>query len=291
MDFYKEKYEQIFKRAKEIFYNPGFGYGKEIVGEIFPELKEPKDEIIRKEILQFLRIHNGWYKEWIDWMEKQGRVQQQPKQEWSEEDEYQINTILHGLDLKRGIYKKEGNKVEEERYNTRYNWLKSLKTRCKGGVEPAVEHDKKIEPKFKVGDWISCYYSNCKVKEINDEGYIAEDADGNKISILFENEKFYHLWTIEDAKDGEVLSCPNEAGDRIVVFIFKQSISPSDVDCYCCLDANGVFDPCLYNGYIGKVSCDDYTYTPATKEERDTLFTRMKEAGYIWNEEKLKLEK
>lgn len=49
--------------------------------------------------------------------------------QWSEEDEYQINTILHGLDLKRELYKKEGNKVEEERYNTQYNWLKSLKER------------------------------------------------------------------------------------------------------------------------------------------------------------------
>ena len=47
----------------------------------------------------------------------------------AEEDEYQINTILHGLDLKREIYRKEGNQVEEERYNTQYNWLKSLKSR------------------------------------------------------------------------------------------------------------------------------------------------------------------
>jgi hypothetical protein len=51
----------------------------------------------------------------------------QPKQEWSEEDEYQINTILHGLDLKRELYKKEGNQVEEKRYKTQYDWLKSLK--------------------------------------------------------------------------------------------------------------------------------------------------------------------
>ena len=51
------------------------------------------------------------------------------KPAWSEGDEYQINTILHGLDLKREIYRKKGNIVEEERYNTRYNWLKSLKDR------------------------------------------------------------------------------------------------------------------------------------------------------------------
>lgn len=55
------------------------------------------------------------------------KIEQKPV--WSDEDEYQINTILHGLDLKREIYRKEGNKVEEDRYNTQYNWLKSLKER------------------------------------------------------------------------------------------------------------------------------------------------------------------
>ena len=67
---------------------------------------------------------------------------------WSEEDEYQINTILHGLDLKREIYKKEGNKAEEERYTIQYNWLKSLKSKCKSFVESTIEQDK-VEPKFK----------------------------------------------------------------------------------------------------------------------------------------------
>jgi len=51
------------------------------------------------------------------------------KQEWSEEDEYYINTILNGLDLKRCLFRKEGNEIEEERYNTQYNWLKSFKNR------------------------------------------------------------------------------------------------------------------------------------------------------------------
>lgn len=69
-------------------------------------------------------------RECMDWL-KSLEDKVQPKQEWSEEDEYQINTILHGLDLKRVIYKKEGTKIEEERYNTQYNWLKSFKERIK----------------------------------------------------------------------------------------------------------------------------------------------------------------
>ena len=30
---------------------------------------------------------------------------------------------------------------------------------------------------------------------------------------------------------------------------------------------------------------------PATKEQRDTLFAKMKEAGYIWDAEKKELKK
>lgn len=53
----------------------------------------------------------------------------QPKQEWSDKDEYQFNTILHGIDLKKELYKKEGNAAETERYQRQYIWLKSLKDR------------------------------------------------------------------------------------------------------------------------------------------------------------------
>lgn len=70
--------------------------------------------------------HKNFYLKRINWLKS---FKPQPKQEWGEDDEYQINTILHGLDLKRELYKKEGNKVEEERYKTQYDWLKSIKDR------------------------------------------------------------------------------------------------------------------------------------------------------------------
>lgn len=80
------------------------------------------------DLIDFLR--NCFYtkQKCEDWIKKQN--EQRPS--WNEDDEYQINTILHGLDLKREIYKKKGNKAEEDRYNTQYNWLKSLKYRIKG---------------------------------------------------------------------------------------------------------------------------------------------------------------
>ena len=66
----------------------------------------------------------------FDFQDSYELVEQNPA--WSEEDEYQINTILHRLDLKREYHKKKGNKAQEERYTVEYNWLKSLKERMKG---------------------------------------------------------------------------------------------------------------------------------------------------------------
>lgn len=46
---------------------------------------------------------------------------------WSEEDEYKYNTILHHLDLQKEKYKKECNQEEQDRYQCLYDWLKSLR--------------------------------------------------------------------------------------------------------------------------------------------------------------------
>ena len=48
---------------------------------------------------------------------------------------------------------------------------------------------------------------------------------------------------------------------------------------------NGKFNPYGNNHYWGKNSC------PATKEQRDLLFQKMKEAAYEWDAEKKKLKK
>lgn len=74
-----------------------------------------------------------------------------------EEDEYQINTILHGLNLKKEIYKKRENKVEEDRYNTQYNWLKSFKDKYKDVV---------IFPTFTFDDILAL---KCCMKEVEKE--------------------------------------------------------------------------------------------------------------------------
>lgn len=196
------------------------------------------------------------------WLEKQ--------HVWSEEDEYQFNTILHGLDLKREIYKKKKNKVEEARYNTQYNWLKER-------VKPQIICD--VEPKFKVGDWITCKKVNTAlILDIEDGKYFAEHVDGNKgFHDIDYVDNHFHLWSIVDAKDGDVLV----NGSNIFKFHF---IIGTRVRGYCHVNTD---DGRFYND-IGDTECFgliDDVFTPATKEQCDLLFQKMAEAGYNLNKE------
>ena len=65
-----EAYDKVIERAKKL-------YGNGIAEEIFPELKESKDEKIRKEIISILRnaywtSNRNRFNELVAWLEKQG---------------------------------------------------------------------------------------------------------------------------------------------------------------------------------------------------------------------------
>lgn len=158
--------------------------------------------------------------------------------------------------------------------------------------------DQELEPKFKVCDWISGYYTNYKVTAINSIGYVVEDTDGNKINILFKNEKFHHLWTIDDAKDGDVLCYHVSATNFFQIAIFKRVASKDE------LWGKTYRNYVQYGGFGGienytlQVALGDNelhhcgaTACPATKEQRDLLFAEMKKAGYEWDNEKKELKK
>ena len=144
-----------------------------------------------------------------------------------------------------------------------------------------VEIGKK--PKFKVGDWITnCDYT-WKIVEVKPLDYILQSQDGNIVddTISYVDTNF-HLWTVQDAKDGDVLCTPN--GN---LFIFKK-ITENRVYSYCGLFFRK-FDEtkgCV-NGELATELPSDYV--PATKEQCDFLFQKMKEAGYEWDAENKKL--
>ena len=143
-----------------------------------------------------------------------------------------------------------------------------------------------VEPKFKVGDWI-VQNDNGTVSQITktingkDEygEYHAYEHTNGYFAACFENE--YHLWTIRDAKDGDVL-----------VYEYTDTI--------------GIFEETNEIYWHSKIYCAESTYTkvyhhggshhikltkPATKEQRDLFFAKIKEEGYEWDEKKKELRK
>lgn len=148
-----------------------------------------------------------------------------------------------------------------------------------------------VEHKLKVGDWIA---------GIDDEGDVATEKivsfSHNKVMLLdtdgchTEYPKTelsnFHLWTIADANDGDVL-----ATDNGWTCIFKDlDLFNEMFSSYCfmatCLDFMPYSSEChtLDSRINGNIH-------PATKEQRDQFFKKMKEAGYTWDEEKKELKK
>jgi len=169
--------------------------------------------------------------------------------------------------------------------------------------EIGYEWDKKkkelrkiIKPKFKVGDWITNGTFTHYIVSIVDGFYYFYGGgylDFGKI------DGYYHLWTVADAKDGDVLARNwHEDGDSWEkIIIFKN---------YHTKGVKGLFkNPCV-EGYgntfkNGKLAFNEevpyYSKTwtdnlqPANTKQRDLLFQKMKENGYEWDFEKKDLKK
>ena len=139
-----------------------------------------------------------------------------------------------------------------------------------------------VESKFKVGDWIASNYRKwiTQITSIHKDGY----TNSNNGFILFKDEKHYHLWTIQDAEDGDVLAC----GDKVTdcPFIFHNLTEELNPRSYCGVNTLRHFQ---VNDENGGFWCDSYEVRPATKEQRDLLFQKMKDAGYEWDEAKKEL--
>ena len=133
--------------------------------------------------------------------------------------------------------------------------------------------------KFKVGDWLWSYKeAQVRVTDVTPTSYSIENLEGKICSFSRKHiEKFYHLWTINDAKPGDIL-----ADYKGWVGIFKElkSNRPS-IDTFCLTCGFGLSttgDDVHYNGLV-----------PATNEQKNILFKVINEAGYKWDEENLKL--
>ena len=152
--------------------------------------------------------------------------------------------------------------------------------------------EKLVEPQFNVGDWIirNNKYTGIPVKVIEFNGYYSCELNGEIVNLTRNDvHNNFHLWTIDDAKDGDVLFHSDSASNGI--FIFKEILQRGTLQkviCYCDYDSEDGF--CLGENHTCCWADSKILY-PATKERCDILFQKMKEAGYKWNVETKTLEK
>lgn len=157
--------------------------------------------------------------------------------------------------------------------------------------EIIVDNANKVELKFHEGDFIKHNKSDIvyKVFSICNNSYFLKNIETDEIAGEFERfnlEQNFHLWTIQDAKNGDILWHSDSASNGI--FIFKEIRSDGKVLCYCDYDSEDHF--CLGEHHTCCWINDKYI-KPATKEQRYLLFKKTQESGYIWDADKKKLKK
>lgn len=156
-----------------------------------------------------------------------------------------------------------------------------------------------VKPKFKVGDWIVFNGLVLFIKEVVQGYYRTISVGGIPNSYDWDIDNVARLWTIQDAKDGDVLVCninKAEIGGDIeklpnitpTICVYQNVVKDKDnIHTYCSL-YNGSYlvlsNSIYYNTFV-------YNIQPATKEQRDLLFTKMKETDYEWDEENKELKK
>jgi len=265
-------YTELINRledVKDAIKKQNYGIAMDILCKPYPgyqitistELKESEDEKIRKSIINLviksaqnggMALHKWESQQMIAWLEKQG-----------EQKSYVSETMNEKEDFDNGF------------------------TRMMEKEQKTVD---KVEPKFKAGDWITNGKCTWKIDSIDEDMYYNNhcgiDCGGDIKSI----DEEYHLWTIQDAKAGDVIL------DGSNPFIFKKTKYQSK-HCYafCGIEQNGNFVVNPYNWYGKEDSSEVWTWgrnlKPATKEQSNTLFAKMKEAGYEWNAEKKELKR
>lgn len=312
MDYEKE-YKEALERAKKLKENPKAIFFEEenihVSDYIFPELAKSEDERIRKDIIRVFKGEISFTsekenKKYIAWLEKQ------------KSEEINVKALLTADRLAAaemtGRLKERKDIVENpqkyglEKQGGIDNCPLEGSADCvttdsrKQGEQNHSEQDLEMvaKPKFNIGDWIVSdkpYINNdyrlCKVVEISDGYYTIQTIDGLKGYNTFKEwESDYHLWSIKDAKKGDVLS--SELCGTIMLY---KGIEDNNIQFYCDYDFSDIDVPgarfAINNGqHYGSV--DDFDdWHPATKEQRDLLFQKMHEAGYTFDFESKELKK
>lgn len=255
-----QRYNEAVERLRNAFYDNNSRMCEEyrnavlkIIEPIFPELKESEDERIRKRIIHALHgdvLEMSEIKEAVAWLEKQ---------------EIKEHNACDTCDEKA-----------------------SCVNPCPMKLVEKLKPTDKAEPKFNVGDWI--IHNDNKhipIKIIEKIGMYYRTVDTvnyyHNIWIDCIN-KNYHLWTIQDAKDGDVLAAELMKDYPIPFIAMYKERGLNFFNSHCFVSCNGEFHKGTTGHAISLIH-------PATREQRELLFQKMHDAGYEWDANKKFLKK
>ena len=146
----------------------------------------------------------------------------------------------------------------------------------------------KVEPKFHEGEWVlNDVCLPVQIASIKDDLYVFAEGDAMSVSFVDNN---FHLWTLQDAKDGDILAFYSEyKGNKMIqVGIVKEYVGKHGG----CSNTFNIYVGVNWdnNLQIGEyMGCSDIQ--PATKEQHDALMVAMADAGYVFDFEKKELKK
>ena len=294
MEDYKKLYEQTQSKMKE-FIKRWDGIKLSSNDLFTEELKqivdiENEDERLRKTAISFLKdfAEQGYENavECIDWLEKQGEPN--PYSGVS----FKYNGHTWGMCARdNGVEILVDGEIKERIFLDN-------EPQDKSALEAIKEEKVDNEPKFKVGDWVvNKFGDSFHIDSLDKKNYQVSNGKGNYNYFPISKQDEMHLWDIQDAKDGDVLSLSWLEDKNLCekIIIFKKYHSDGVIGLYStpCVEGYG---NTFKNGkmiFNEKVPYYSKTWTcnlhPSTKEQRDFLFQKMKEAGYEWDADKKEL--
>lgn len=247
-----------------------------------PELRESEDEKIKKEILDYIDKATGC-KRWVAWLEKQGESIDKITQRARTEKQRVLLTETNG----EANIDWNTRSIQDVKLLLEYglDYIKKLENQ--GEQKPA----NKIEPKFKVGDWVidkqGIVHQVANAVEIVSNHTYGYDIVGG--GYFNDNAEGVRLWNIYDAMDGDIL-CTYECDEPKIVFILKGTPKKHYALSYHCY-YNIMYPHFEDDSVKGCLAPNNEDVKPATKEQRDLLFQKMKEAGYEFDFDKKELKK
>lgn len=309
-----QRYDKAIKEAS-IAHKDEDRHLKAVLERIFPTLKESEDEKIRKGLIRAFKsfntidVWNGIKRIAIlEWLEKQG--EQKPNPYTGTSFEYNGHIwdmcardngieILFDGELKAflSLEKSFIYPIHPQPYLAPKSALEAIKGE-------KVDNANKVEQKFKVGDYIISNNNSeiiyritgTGITELGNPDYVCEhvgrEKEYNGRIYTMRQDKVdanFRLWTIQDAKDGDIIYAKSKFGNDSYIRIFSKL---ENEECWAyCKVYSGDLKSWEFDNSKGFLLLDRSNFYPATKKQCDLLFQKMIDAGYEWDAEKKELRK